>query len=112
MLLASIFFWEGSINVFQFPCGMLTLTQFDVAAIIGLRPTCETFTPIMETINEIIFERLSFKNYIIDHHKKNNEEVSDHEHITFMTLWLSYYFFCSSSLQIDKKICPIRNPTP
>lgn len=45
MLLASIFLWEGSTNTFQFPCGMLTPTLFDVGGIIGLNPISETFTP-------------------------------------------------------------------
>lgn len=38
MLLASIFFWEGSTNMFHLPCGMLTPTLFDVVAITRLSP--------------------------------------------------------------------------
>lgn len=38
MLLASIFFWEGSTNTFQFACGILTPTLFDVVAITRLNP--------------------------------------------------------------------------
>lgn len=35
MLLASMYFWEGSTNTFQLPCGMLKPTLFDVATITG-----------------------------------------------------------------------------
>lgn len=107
MLLDSILFWEGLKKTFQFPYGMLMPTLFDVSTITGLRHISETFTPIVETINEFIFERFNFKNYITDHHKKNIEEVSDQEHIAFLTLQLSYYLFCLSSLQIAKKYVPL-----
>lgn len=86
---------------------MLTSTLFDVAAITRLNPIGETFTPIVETVNEFFFERPNFKNYITDHHKKKIEEVFDQEHIAFMTLWLSYFFFSSRSLQIAKKYVPL-----
>lgn len=93
MLLASIFFWEGSTNKFQVPCRTLMPTLFDITAITGLNPLGKTFTPTIKTDQEIIFEHVSFKNIIIDHHDKKNEEVFDQEHIAFLTLWLSYYVF-------------------
>lgn len=77
MILASILFWEGSTSTFQFPCGMLTPTLFDVEAIAGFNPIKETFTPTIETHQEFVFELCSFKNYIIDHHDKKIEEVFD-----------------------------------
>lgn len=70
MLIASIFFWEGLTNMFHLPCGMLTLTFFDVAAITILRPTGETFTHTVEIVNEFVFDQFSFKNYITGHHNK------------------------------------------
>lgn len=45
ILAASLYFWESTTNTFKFPCGMLTPTLFDEAAITGLRPTGETFDP-------------------------------------------------------------------
>lgn len=51
MLLASIFFWDGSTITFQFPCGMLTPTLLDVAAITRLNPQGENFTPTLEETN-------------------------------------------------------------
>lgn len=96
MLLASIFFWEGSTNTFQFPYGMLTLTLFGITTIMGLNPIGETFTPMIEIDNEFVFEPPNFKNYITDHHEKKTKEVSDQEHISFLTLWLSYFCCCSS----------------
>lgn len=107
MLLALVFFWEGSTNTFQFPCGMLTLTLFDVAAITGLSPLSKKFTPTLETTNEFTIKWFSFKNFIIENHDKKNSKVSDHEHIAFLTLWLSYYIFYSSSLQVTKKFVPL-----
>lgn len=68
---------------------MITTTLFDVAAIMGLNPLGETFTPIIEIDQEFIIECFCFKNFIIDHHDKQSEEVSDQEHITFLTFWLS-----------------------
>ena len=102
MLLASIYFWEGSTNTFHLPCGMLTPTLFDVAAITGLSPLGETFDPTLATTNAFDFKRAGVQNYIEDHCGPDSEEVSDEEHIAFLTLWLSYYLFCSCSLQIAK----------
>lgn len=107
MLLASIFFWEGSTNTFLFPCVMLTPTLFNVASITLLNPLDETFTLTIETNHEFIIERFSFKNFIIDHHYKKNDEVSNQEHIALLTLWLSYYVFCPGSLQISNKYVPL-----
>src|ERR1044072_4859023 len=45
MLLAAIHFWESSTHTFQIPCGMITPTLFDIAAITGLRPTGQTYDP-------------------------------------------------------------------
>lgn len=45
MFVAPLYFWEGTTNTFQFPCGMITPTLFDVEAIIGLRPTGGVFDP-------------------------------------------------------------------
>ena len=39
MITASLYFWDSTYNTFHLPCGMLTPTLFDVAAITGLRPT-------------------------------------------------------------------------
>lgn len=102
MLLASMYFWEGSTNTFQFPYGMLTPTLFDVAAITGLSPLGEILDPTLPTENGFSFSRGSLQNYIEDHHNKDSVEVSEEEHIVFLTPWLSYYVFCPDSLQIAK----------
>lgn len=102
MLLASLYFWENSTNTFQLPYGMLTPTLFDVAPITGLSPLGEVFEPILSTENTFLFGRACLLNYIEDHHNKDSVEVSDKEHIAFLTLWLSYYMLCPGSLQIDK----------
>ena len=98
MLLASMYFWEGSTNTFQLPCGMLTPTFFDVAAITGLSPLCKTFDPTLPTENNFTFNHVSFQNYIEDHYDQDSIEVSEEEYIAFLTLWLSYYVFYPGSL--------------
>lgn len=102
MLLASMYFWEGSTNTFQLPCGMLTPTLFDIAVITGLSPLGDTFDPTLPMKKTFSFGWASLQNYIEDHHNKDFVEVSDEEHITFLILWLSYYIFCLGSLQIAK----------
>lgn len=49
MLIVVFWFWESSTNTFQLPCGMITSVLFDVAAIIGLRPTWEISAPLLGT---------------------------------------------------------------
>lgn len=84
---------------------MIAPTLFDVEAITGFRPIGEAFDPILETTTDVNFgfDRASFKNYIAHHREKITKEVSYMKHISFSNLWLSYYFFCSSSLQIANK---------
>lgn len=107
MLLSSLYFWEGSTNTFQLPSGMLTPTLFDVASITGLSPLGEIFNPTHSNETKFSFKRPSLKLYIADHHVKYSDEVSDEEHIAFLTLWLYYYVFCPVSLQIAKSFTPL-----
>lgn len=91
MLLSSLYLWDNTHNNFHFPCRMLTLTLFDVAAITGLRPFGDDFDPNYMTENTIGFDgnRATFTHYISDHHNKDTKEISDEEHIAFLALWLS-----------------------
>jgi hypothetical protein len=106
MLIAAMHFWEKSTNTFQFPCGMLTPTLLDLAALTGLRPNEETFNP-MNTSENIKFnpKELSFTKFIGENIETG--ETSDVEHVAFLTLWLSYYVFCSRSLQVAKMFIPM-----
>lgn len=90
---------------------MLTPTLFDVAAIIGLRPIGDAFNPNYMTKNTIGFDgsRPTFTLYISDHHNKDTKEVSDEEHIAFLSLWLSWCVFCSKSLQVENKLFTMAN---
>ncbi|MCI88287.1 CAP-Gly domain-containing linker protein 1-like, partial [Trifolium medium] len=45
MIVAALHFFESATNTFQFECGMMTPTLFDVATITGLPPTGETYDP-------------------------------------------------------------------
>lgn len=79
MLLALMYFWEGSTNTFQLPCGMLMFTLFDVAAITDLSPLCETFDPTLPKKNTFTVNHASFQNYIEYHYDQDSTEVSDEE---------------------------------
>lgn len=111
MLITSLYFWDSTHNTFHLPCGMMTPILFDVAAITGLRPTGETYDPNFMAEDTIGFDgsQATFTNYIADYHKKDIEEVSDVEHISFFSLWLSMCVFYSKSLQIEKKYLPMVN---
>lgn len=111
MLLSSLYFWDNTHNNFHFPCGMLTLTLFDVAAITGLRPIGDAFNPNYMIENTIGFDgnRGTFTHYVSDHHNKDTEEVSDEEHIALLALWLYRCIFCSKSLQVAKKFLIMAN---
>lgn len=107
MLLSSLYFWKGLTNTFHLPCGMLMPTLFNVEAIIGISPLGKTFDATQSIENKFSFKRPSLKLYIVDHHAKDSEEVSDKEYISFLTLWLYYYVFCPGSLQIVKSFIPL-----
>jgi len=58
----------------------------DVAAIIGLKPTGETFDPSKsKSIVTFDFLRATCGPYIKQQHKPHDEEVSNNEHIAFLT---------------------------
>lgn len=70
---------------------MVTPTIFDIAAITGFWPIGEDFDPNFmdeDTINSSDGKAI-LTQYINNHHDKIIEEVSDEEHIAFLTLWLS-----------------------
>lgn len=56
MLLVATCFWESTTNNFHLPCGMLTPTLFDFAAITNLRPTKETYAPSWPTRANLAFD--------------------------------------------------------
>jgi len=82
---------------------MLTPTLLDVAGLTGLKPIGQTFN-LDGHILELSFDfsRPAYGNFILHHHVTSCPEVSDTEHIAFLTYWLSMYIFCSRSLQIPK----------
>ncbi|KAI5383834.1 hypothetical protein KIW84_070987 [Lathyrus oleraceus] len=89
---------------------MMTPTLFDVAAIGGLPPTGETFDPYQDCENliDLNVKNASFSTYINLYHA-DGEEVSDIEHIEFLGLWLSKFFFCCKSLQVAKRFLTLAN---
>lgn len=67
---------------------MITLTHFNVAPIIGLRPTINTFNHYLKIKikHNFSFTHQGFSNYIEGQHEEDHEEVYDYEHITFLAL--------------------------
>lgn len=94
MLVSSLKFWENTTNTFQTPYGMITPTLFDVAGITGLRPTDEVFNPTVLDEGTIEFDqkRTNFAKFINHCHDTTIDELSDKEHIVFLTMWLSHFF--------------------
>lgn len=107
IIIMLILLWEGSTNTFDLPCGMLTPTLFDVATITSLSPLGETFDPTLSTQLKFHFNRARFKHYIRYNHVTDNLNVFNEEHVTFLTLWISYFQFCPRSLQISKSFIPL-----
>ncbi|XP_050874871.1 uncharacterized protein LOC127078459 [Lathyrus oleraceus] len=111
MLLASLYFWDSTYNTFHLPCGMVTPTLFDATAIVGLRPNGIDFDPTNLNEDSIAFDT-SFAPYSLfmsHYHDKDTTEVSDVEHIAFLTLWLTKYVFFSRSLQVAKRFITMAN---
>jgi hypothetical protein len=94
-------FYEKSTNTFQFKCGMMTPTMLDVAAITCLGPNGENINPAKASKNiELTYKENTFSKYIAENMAREGEEVSNAEHLAFLTLWLSHFVFCSKSLQV------------
>jgi len=103
MLVAALHFWNPSTSSLHLKCGMLTPTLLDVAGFTGLKLIGYTFDPT-DHGSKISFDftRLAYGNFIIDHRVTTSAEVSDKEHIAFLTYWQSMYIFCSRSIQVPK----------
>src|SRR4051812_11590340 len=111
MLVASVHFWDASHNTFHLPCGMITPTLFDVAAITGLRQTGELFDPNFMDTDTIQFNEgtVTYTAFIQRYHVQTTTEVTDEEHIAFLALWLSRCVFFSRSIQIAKRYLCMAN---
>ncbi|XP_027346509.1 uncharacterized protein LOC113858193 [Abrus precatorius] len=106
MIMSSLFFWDRATSSFHVPCGMITPTLFDVAAILGLRPAGPSFRPDSHPKNPDVtpnFQKLSYQLFITLNMNRDGP-VTDEEHVVFMMFWLSAYVFCSRSLQVPKTL--------
>ncbi|CAJ2655416.1 unnamed protein product [Trifolium pratense] len=111
MIIAALHFFESSTNTFHFECGMMTPTLLDVAAITGLSPLGDTYDPCKasDTI-KFDFRNKSYSKYIVEN-RKTSDEVSDEEHIAFLTLWLSQVSFFLAGGE-RTLLQPLTGPTP
>jgi len=104
MIIAALHFWNPSTNSLHLKRGMLTPTLQDVPGLTGLKPIGQTFDPYSHHSEMTIdFSRLAYGNFIKDQHNTTSTNVTDKEHIAFLTYWLSMYIFCSRSIQFPKK---------
>lgn len=85
MLIYSLYFWDNTHYTFHLPCGMVAPTLFDMAAIIGMKPTRHTYDPDFDYMDTIAFSttRAAYSTHISHYHDKDTEVVSDVEHIAF-----------------------------
>lgn len=88
MLVVSLYFWDAYHNIFHLPCGMVTPTLFNVAAITGIRPIGEDFDPNYMDVYNIKFgeSKAIYILFTVKHQNKDIDDVSDEEHITFLAL--------------------------
>uniref|UniRef100_A0A151UFU2 Aminotransferase-like plant mobile domain-containing protein n=1 Tax=Cajanus cajan TaxID=3821 RepID=A0A151UFU2_CAJCA len=108
MLFSAIFFWNRETRAFEFPCGFVCPTLFDIAAFTGLAPIGDRFYPdlfeegisIKET--SISWDMKTYLAFITAHMGQMNTPVSTSEHIAFLMYWLSACVFCTTSLQVPK----------
>ncbi|XP_058726972.1 uncharacterized protein LOC131598377 [Vicia villosa] len=107
MLTTALFFWEGSTNTFHTGCGMITPTLLDVAAITGLKPAGPVFNHVDVEVVPVKFDVGETKNpkfnNFLTHHHKDTPDISDEEHVAFLTYWLSRCIFCSRYMQVAKQ---------
>ncbi|PNX90588.1 hypothetical protein L195_g046713, partial [Trifolium pratense] len=104
LLIAALHFFEKSSKTFQFKYGMMTPTLFDVAAITGLKPTRDTYNPTNSSKNiSLSITKYTYSKYIEEQRGKDGDEVSEAEHVAFLTLWLCHFVFCTRSIQVAIK---------
>ena len=96
MIITALHFWNPSTNSLHLKCGMLTPTLLDVDGLASLNPIGQTFDPDSHH-SEMTFD------FIKDQHITTSTDVTDKEHIAFLTYWLSMYIFFSRSIQVPKK---------
>lgn len=110
-LLEALQFLESSTNTFQIRYGMITPTLFDVVVITGLWPTSDVFDPTQQDKCTISFDSkwASYNVFIVVHFETQIEDMSNEEHIAFLTLWLYHYIFCFKSLKVSKSFISLDN---
>ncbi|MCI46492.1 hypothetical protein A2U01_0067732, partial [Trifolium medium] len=80
---------------------MMTPTLLDVVAITGLKPTGGPYDPTNASKNiSLTFTKEAYSKYVAEQQGQDGEEVTNVEHVAFLTLWLSHFVFCSKSLQV------------
>lgn len=109
-LMASFHFWHSNSNTFHVPFGMITLTLFDITAITGLKPIGFTYSSstLKPKHPEVVpIPRQYSINTFIKANMRMKGLVEAIEHVTFLHCWLTFYFFCSRTMQVPQYLLPI-----
>ncbi|XP_019186399.1 PREDICTED: uncharacterized protein LOC109181101 [Ipomoea nil] len=108
LLYAALCFWSSSHNAFHFRFGMMSPTVVDIVSLTGLRPHGdEAFALRNETNYE--FPRTEEGEEIFAYGKfleasvGKTGTVTEHEHVSFLIMWLSKFVFCDTSERISRK---------
>ena len=90
MLIAALYFWNASTNSLHLKRGMLTPTLLDVDGLTSLKPSGQTFDPENHESDICFdFKRFAYVVFIKEHHNTESAEVTNEEHVSFLTYWLS-----------------------
>lgn len=78
MLVDVMCFWESTTNTFDLSYGIITLTLFDIATIVGLQPTGEPFktSRITKTKPKFEFTNPSYNIYLEEHYALTENVVT------------------------------------
>lgn len=111
LLVVSLYYWDSTTNTFQLPCGILTPTLFNVAAITGFHPDGDRFYPNEKDEDNIECDnnRAGFTRYIEDYHVTDTSEAFAEEYIAFLALWLFRCVLCCRSLKVAKRYITLAN---
>ena len=84
-------------------------TFYELAIMIGLRPTGELLVPTTHPSGKytICYDDLPYNNLIKNNFDDSTNKVSLSEHISFLTFWLNAFIFYTYSLQICKVFEPL-----
>lgn len=105
LLVVATCFWSSSLNAFVFRTGMKTITFYDVAALLELRPYGEDvdscFSINTTPFNLIIIKSTDYSPFIKSYYSRM-EEVTQVKHVPFLLTWINKFLSCNHSKKVTK----------